>query len=119
MSKPDHEPRTWCPTCGAVCTTATDWDRTAFYAVQEPTIGTYTEPEIVKVFAERKRFQEELEDAKTPRPLDEWHEDIGTVLWWHLPVEEPPYVGTPLDDDWTGYHTHWTPILTPNHDRSR
>jgi len=26
-------------------------------------------------------------------PSSEWHEDIGTVLWWHLPVQEPPYVG--------------------------
>ena len=43
------------------------------------------------------------------RPLDEWHEDYGPVLWWRFPVEEPPFIGTPLDSDWPGYHTHWTP----------
>ncbi len=40
----------------------------------------------------------------TPRPLAEWHEDYGSVLWWYLDnghdVDEPPYAGTPLDDLW-------------------
>lgn len=31
------------------------------------------------------------------RPYSEWHEDHGDVLWWRFPVEEPPYVGGPLD----------------------
>jgi hypothetical protein len=63
------------------------------------------------------------------RPLSEWHEDIGAVLWWVLPISEPPYVGSPLDlgkivarivdgskvldvlaGGWPGYHTHWSPI---------
>lgn len=66
------------------------------------------------------------------RPAEEWHEDIGDVLWWIFPVKEPPYVGSPLDlpetiqitayggnDDqkmcvkvggWPGYHTHFTLI---------
>lgn len=48
------------------------------------------------------------------RTLDEWHEDIGPVLWWFFPLCEPPYVGSPLDQDWPGYHTHWTPIECPN-----
>lgn len=60
-----------------------------------------------------------LKDAKTPRTLDEWHEDFGSVLWWILPVVEPPFSGTPNDSDWPGYHTHWTPIVIPDHDRSR
>jgi hypothetical protein len=47
------------------------------------------------------------------RPLEEYHEDDGYVLWWTFPVEEPPYVGSPLCDDWPGYHTHWTEILIP------
>ena len=65
-----------------------------------------------------------------PRPLEEWHEGLGDVLWWKFPVNEPPYVGTPNDlghtvelyarthghadryightmvGGWTGYHTH-------------
>lgn len=46
----------------------------------------------------------------TPRPIDEYHEDMGPMLWWHWervvgPTDhvsfrwagEPPYVGSPLD----------------------
>ena len=47
------------------------------------------------------------------RPLEEWHEDCGDVLWWKFPIEEPPYVGSPLDANWSGYHTHWTPFAVP------
>lgn len=49
----------------------------------------------------------------TALPLEEWHEDIGTVLWWRFPINEPPYCGTPLDDDWPEYHTHWTRYACP------
>jgi len=74
-------------------------------------------------------------DYGTPRPLDEWHEDLGDVLWWKFPITEPPYVGTPNDlghgvevsarthaadklmrlnvGGWPGYHTHWTRIPIP------
>lgn len=31
------------------------------------------------------------------RPFSEWHEDHGDVLWWKLPINQAPYVGTPLD----------------------
>lgn len=48
------------------------------------------------------------------RPIDEWHEDYGDVLWWTFPIEESPYCGTPLDSDWPDYHTHWTPIVVPD-----
>lgn len=51
--------------------------------------------------------------APTLRPLDDWHEGLGDVLWWRFPVDEPPYVGSPLDLDWPGYHTHWEPISVP------
>lgn len=47
------------------------------------------------------------------RTLDEWSEDVGDVLWWRFPIEEPPYCGSPICDDWPGYHTHWTPIEVP------
>lgn len=55
----------------------------------------------------------ELDAARTPRPLDEWHEDFGPKLWWTFPVQEEPYCGGPNDSDWPGYHTHWTPIVLP------
>jgi hypothetical protein len=67
------------------------------------------------------------------RPLSEWSEEDGDVLWWRFPIDEPPYVGSPLDEGqtvelvfrsiatgaivhrhqvggWPGYHTHWSPI---------
>lgn len=33
----------------------------------------------------------------TVRPLHEWHEDHGDVLWWLWPIAQAPWVGTPLD----------------------
>ena len=66
------------------------------------------------------------------RPISEYHEDYGPVLWWKFPVDEPPYIGSPLDlgqtveitvraynvdklmrcdvGGWPGYHTHFTKI---------
>jgi hypothetical protein len=77
-----------------------------------------------------------MADRQIARPLDEWHEDIGPVLWWFFPMTEAPYIGSPLDcgrtveittrfyrgselveelvryqvGGWPGYHTHWTPL---------
>jgi len=59
-----------------------------------------------------------MESAQLPllaRSLSEWHEDDGTVVWWAWNGEqrgwagEAAYIGSPLSDDWPGYHTHWTP----------
>jgi hypothetical protein len=46
-------------------------------------------------------------------PMCEWNEDCGDALWWAFPVVEPPYVGSPLDDDFPLHVTHWTPIDVP------
>lgn len=35
--------------------------------------------------------------ARTPRPFHEWQEDNGPALWWLWPIEQAPYVGSPLD----------------------
>lgn len=61
-----------------------------------------------------------LASLHTLRPAVEYHEDYGTVLWWRLPIEEPPYVGSPLNTDWDDmmicgqsraeYYTHWLPL---------
>ncbi|WP_338709200.1 hypothetical protein [Paenibacillus amylolyticus] len=74
----------------------------------------------IRIVAERQeneRLRKDLEEVQTaynnlqtPKPIDEWHEDDGYVLWFQIPVWEPPYCGTPLDSDWPGYHTHWTPL---------
>lgn len=52
--------------------------------------------------------------AAQARSLDEWHEDVGPVLWWQFPVCEAPWVGRPIDGDWPGCHTHWTPLIVPS-----
>lgn len=53
------------------------------------------------------------------RPLREWHEDHGSVLWWTFPIEEAPWCGRPDCSDWPGYHRWWTPLspapLPPAH----
>lgn len=77
--------------------------------------------------------------AGTARPISEYHEDMGDVLWWKFPIVEPPYVGHPnhlgftveaelrlrkhrkqhkrevrmMVGGWPGYHTHFTPIAMP------
>lgn len=38
-----------------------------------------------------------MSEADSPRPFHEWHEDHGDVLWWLWPIEQAPWVGSPLD----------------------
>lgn len=48
-------------------------------------------------------------------PAKEWNEEVGPALWWSFPIKEPPYVGTPLDDDFSANHyTHYTSIPLPS-----
>lgn len=55
-----------------------------------------------------------LKEANELTPEEEWHEDDGNVIWWKLPINEPPYVGTPLDSDFEeGYYTHFTRLIEP------
>ncbi|MNW52580.1 hypothetical protein D3C74_301050 [compost metagenome] len=63
------------------------------------------------LLAQAEEREKKLREA---RPIDEWHEDYGDVLWWTFPINESPYCGTPLDSDWPDYHTHWTPIVVPD-----
>lgn len=55
----------------------------------------------------------EMVQACAARPLDEWNEDMGHVVWWCLHdgqwLGEPAWIGSPLSEDWPGYHTHFTP----------
>ena len=45
---------------------------------------------------------------------EHWNEDIGDVLWWNFPVEEPPYCGTPLDERFPKHKTHFTTVVMPS-----
>lgn len=56
------------------------------------------------------RLQEQLYDERHTFQIADWKESDGDVLWWRFPLDESPYCGTPLDQDWPGYHTHWTRI---------
>jgi hypothetical protein len=67
-------------------------------------------PKVRAAEAETARLRAALERTETPRPISEYHEDMGFVLWWILPVREPPYSGSPGCDDWPEYHTHFTPV---------
>lgn len=53
------------------------------------------------------------EQANTLRAIEEWHEDDGNCLWWNLPINEPPYCGTPLDENFPEYKTHYTEVILP------
>lgn len=55
----------------------------------------------------------ELEDALEPIAIDQWHEDMGDCLWWKFPIEEPPYLGSPLDSNFPDYVTHFTQLILP------
>lgn len=65
--------------------------------------------------ADRLNLEERVKQLETPTPRrrSAWHEDFGDVLWWKFPIEEPPYCGTPLDDDFPDYVTHWTRFAIP------
>jgi len=55
-----------------------------------------------------------LRDYQVLYDIDDWHEDFGPVVWWRCPIEEAPWVGTPLDDDFIeNYYTHWSKLLVP------
>lgn len=47
--------------------------------------------------------------GEVARPMSEWHEDMGDVVWWKFPITEPAFIGSPIDSAWPGYHTHFTP----------
>lgn len=61
-----------------------------------------------------QRLQSDLAAARAalrPRPESEWHEDMGDVLWFHFPIQEPPWVGTPLTSTWIeDWYTHFIPL---------
>jgi hypothetical protein len=66
-----------------------------------------------------RRYQAYLQRL---RPKDEWHEDDGPVLWWRLPIVEPPRVAHMLDYDFADideHVTHWSPLPRVDVDAAR
>jgi hypothetical protein len=85
---------------------------------------------MIEQIPQLEKLASELKDAKSLRPRDEWHEDDGPVLWWRLPIQEPPWTGMPIDEEWTtgsesgayfgpDYYTHWTPIIIPDQETAK
>ena len=50
---------------------------------------------------------------KYAKHIGEHHEDMGVVLWWRDPIDEPPYVGTPSDTDFDETYKWFSPLDTP------
>ena len=57
-------------------------------------------------------LQSRVDEYEVLVPKGEWVEEEGDVLWWRVPVVEPPcYIGSPLDIHWADYDedvTHFT-----------
>lgn len=46
-------------------------------------------------------------------PKNYWRPEDGNCLWWRFPVEEVPYIGTPDDDAFPDWATHFTKLPIP------
>lgn len=72
--------------------------------------GVFSRETMACFVREAVRAMADLEPLTALQRFEQWSESDGPVLWWRLPVDEPPFLGSPLDSDWPGYHTHWTRI---------
>jgi hypothetical protein len=64
---------------------------------QEPTIGGFNNYDAFFNYNMAVKRLGELEDSIEAKPIEEWIEEEGDCLWWEFPIQEPPYVGSPLD----------------------
>lgn len=100
-----------CARCGAELITAYHEER--LYSVRCKKCGTVT---LVKA---SDPYQAEEKVGVVARPYDERGEDYGEALWWSFPIEEPPYLGSPISYHADGsptvpeWCTHWTPVFIP------
>lgn len=70
--------------------------------------------EIIEEISLISAENDHLRESTTLKEYSEYDESYGNVLWWKLPISEPPYAGSPLDDDFpVDYYTHWTKIIEP------
>ena len=74
-------------------------------------LATATCDALVAAHAEITRLATERDEMVQLRPIDTWHEDDGNVLLWRVPIVEPPYCGSPLEDGFPeDYYTHWSKL---------
>lgn len=76
--------------------------------------GIFSREKLACFVREAVKAMADMEPLIALQRVEQWSESDGPVLWWRLPVVEPPFAGTPLDSDWPGYHTHWTRIPNPS-----
>lgn len=69
--------------------------------------------EAIEEFRRLQKVEQDSIETRMPQPIKTWHEEDGAVLWWRFPIVEPPYCGTPIDDDFPEYVTHWTTLEVP------
>lgn len=82
--------------------------------------------EVAKLRSDNQQLRSKLDAAEkrvreleTLHTLADWCEEDGNVLWWRVPIEEPPYSGHPHDSDWAeneydDYYTHWSRLPNAN-----
>jgi hypothetical protein len=91
-----------------------------------PTAEDHVSPAIrladqVNAILTDEAFGEHIEDADaaaldvllTPRHVDEYHEDMGPVVWWRIPITEAPLVGW-KEESFPPYEW-FTPLPTNDH----
>jgi hypothetical protein len=74
--------------------------------------GPRTDPPVtVKAASAKAQLKKLLEERAEERKIftrDDYSDVEGAVLWWILPVEQPPFVGMPGDPGFPEGVTHWT-----------
>lgn len=78
---------------------------------EKGSMSSFTQGEIQSILDAKKELHRKAaayDKLMELHTLEEYHEDDGPVVWWKFPIEEPSYIGSPLYNDWPGYHTHWT-----------
>lgn len=50
---------------------------------------------------------EVLDKTHTLRPAGEYYDELGFVIWWHLPISEPPEIAREPDSIPEGYPDGW------------
>ncbi len=69
---------------------------------------------VVRMARELVEARKDRARMHTLRPASEYHEDMGFVLWHHVPIQEPPEVSMGVEEIPGGYpdgwHTHFSPL---------
>ena len=88
--------------------------------IEMPNISGQQSQAYKRGFDDAKARFKELEALFKLIPANQWHEDMGDVLWFHVPIQEPPYVGSPRDCNWSDvwpsgetaetWYTHFIPL---------